>query len=81
MTDAIEKLSDYIRDEVGYNGELSPDIDLLEEQILDSFSVVEIATFIQSSFDVQLQGEDLVRENFASLENMAALIDKRLAAN
>ena len=81
MTNAIEKLTEYIRDEVGYNGMLSPHVDLLEEKILDSFSVVEIATYIQSNFDVQLQGEDLVRENFSSLENMAALISKRSAAD
>ena len=81
MTNAIEKLTDYIRNEVGYNGELDQHVDLLEEKILDSFSVVELATYIQSNFDVQLQGEDLVRENFSSLENMATLIDKRSTAN
>ena len=79
MTDTIEELRDYIRDEVGYDGEISPGADLLEEKILDSFSVVEMATFIQSNFAVQLDGQDLVRDNFSSLENMAALISKRSA--
>ena len=81
MTNPIEKLRDYIRDEVGYDGDISAHVDLLEEKILDSFSVVEMATFIQTNFDVELQGDDLIRENFSSLENMATLISKRSAAH
>ena len=79
MTNALEKLKDYIRSEVGYDGDISAHVDLLEEKILDSFSVVEMATFIQTNFDVELQGDDLVRDNFSSLANMATLISKRSA--
>lgn len=81
MTSTLEALRNFIRDEVGYEGEIDPDIDLLEEKILDSFSVVQVAAFIQSSFEVELQAEDLVRENFATLANMVALIERRKAVN
>ena len=77
MAAELERLSDYIRDEVGYDGELNPDADLLDARILDSFSVVEIAAYIQSSFDVELEAEDLTRDNFTSLTNMVALINRR----
>ncbi len=77
MAAELETLSDYIRDEVGYDGELNPDADLLDARILDSFSVVEIAAYIQSSFDVELEAEDLTRDNFTSLTNMVALINRR----
>ena len=77
MAAELETLSDYIRDEVGYDGELNPDVDLLDARILDSFSVVEIAAYIQSSFDVELEAEDLTRDNFTSLTNMVALINRR----
>lgn len=77
MSETIQKLVSYIRDEIGYDGELDHDADLLDEEILDSFSVVEMATFIQSNFDIELNGDDLVRENFSSLSRMAALVDKR----
>lgn len=77
MANELETLSGYIRDEVGYEGELKPDVDLLDARILDSFSVVEMASYIQSSFDVELEAEDLTRENFSSLSNMVALINKR----
>lgn len=77
MAKELETLSAYIRDEVGYQGELDMDADLLDARILDSFSVVELAAYIQSDFDVELEAEDLTRENFASLSSMIALIKKR----
>ena len=77
MIDSIKQLSDFIRDEIGYEGHFDPEMDLFDEKILDSFSVVEMAAFIQSVLQVSLKGEDLVRENFSSLNNIAALIEKR----
>lgn len=77
MTDALEKLVNYLREDVGFEGQIDPDIDLLEEKILDSFSVVEIASYIQSNFAVELDGDDLTKENFSSLSNMVTLIEKR----
>lgn len=77
MAGELEMLSEYIREEVGYDGNLNPDIDLLDARILDSFSIVEMASYIQSSFDVELEAEDLTRDNFASLTNMVTLINKR----
>jgi acyl carrier protein len=77
MATEIEILCEYIRNEVGYTGKLSPDIDLLEEKILDSFNIVELAMFIQDRFVVELEPEDMVRANLASLSNMVALIHRR----
>ena len=75
--DFLENLIGFIREETGYEGQIDPSEDLLEQRILDSFSVVEIASYIQSSFDVELEAEDLTRQNFSSLSNMVALIESR----
>lgn len=77
MTDAMEQLVHFVREEVGYTGDLDSNIDLLDENILDSFSIVEIATFIQTNFDLELEAEDLTRENFSSLARMNDLISIR----
>ncbi len=79
MGSTLEILCDYIREELAFEGELDPDLDLLDEKILDSFGVVEIASFVQGHFKIELQGEDLVRENFAKLSSMVELIDRRSA--
>lgn len=77
MTDQLQELSNFIRDELGYDGKLDPESDLLDEQILDSFSIVELAVFVQGSFGVELEADDLSRENFTSLSSIITLIEQR----
>ena len=77
METELKVLRNYIRSEMGYDGKLDPDSDLLKEQILDSFSIVQMAMFIQEHFEIELEAEDLVRANLAKLSSMIALIEKR----
>ena len=76
MTD-LEILSDYIRNETGYEGDLDPDLDLLEKQVLDSFSVVQWAMFIQERFGVEFEAEELVRDNLSSFSKVIALVNSK----
>lgn len=80
MTDKIQALRDYIRSEIGYAGEIDPDVDLLEARILDSFSIVQMAVFIQEQFEVELDADDLVRANLCKLSAMVAMINRKLVA-
>jgi len=76
MTD-LQVLTDYVRKESGYAGEIDPDLDLLDKQILDSFSIVQWAMFVQEHFRVEFEAEDLVRENLASLSRVMALVNSK----
>jgi len=80
LTDKLEVLRDYIRTEVGHEGDIDPHVDLLESRILDSFSIVQMAVFIQERFEVELDADDLVRANLSRLSAMVAMIDRKLAA-
>ena len=80
MPSAIDILSDYIRTEMSYSGPLDPTMDLLEEKVLDSFSIVQVAVFIQDRFEVELDANDLVRDNLSTLSRMVELINKRRTA-
>lgn len=75
-----DALTEFIRQEIGYAGELSPDKDLLEAQILDSFNIVQLAAFVQQRFEIELEAEDLVRTNLATLASIAALVRRKKAA-
>lgn len=77
MKSELDILTEYIRSETGFEGDIQPGTDLLETKILDSFSVVQIAVFMQESFEIELEPEDLVRVNLSSLDSMVALIQKR----
>jgi len=80
MTSDLDILAGYIRTELDYDGPLDPEADLLEAHILDSFNIVQMAMFIQETFGVELDGEDLVRANLARLSSMVALIARKRAA-
>jgi acyl carrier protein len=70
-------LQDYIRLETGYEGEVTSDADLLRTHILDSFSIVQLAMFVQERFGIELEAEDLVRDNLSTLSRVIALIQKK----
>lgn len=77
MRDEITILSDYIRQESGYAGALDPEVDLIDGNILDSFSIVQLVVFIQEQFGVELEPEDFARAHLATLAGIVALIDRR----
>jgi len=81
MVTDLDVLRDYIRTETGYEGDISPDLDLLEKQVLDSFSIVQWAMFIQERFGVEFEAEELVRDNLSTFSRVIALIDSKRATN
>jgi len=50
---------------------------LLEAGIVDSLGVLELVTFLESSFLIKITDEELTPENFASIANMASFIDQK----
>ena len=62
--------------------QMHPDVDfeaeqdLIEDEILDSLDIVTLITEINSTFDVSIPAEEVIPENFASLESLWALIER-----
>jgi len=51
---------------------------LIDDELIDSFDLVTIASEIMDQFDIELNVEDLIPENFNSAEAMINLIEKYL---
>ena len=79
MLTETDELKSFIRLETGYDGELGSDVDLLDAHILDSFNIVTLAMFIQEKFEIELEADDLVRENLSKLSSMLELIHRKRA--
>ncbi len=62
--------------------ELRPDVDfttetaLIDDGILDSFDIVSLVGELNDTFDVRINVENLLPENFNSADAMLALVKK-----
>ena len=62
--------------------ELRPDVDfeaehaLIDDEILDSFDIVSLVSELNDNFDIAINVDDLLPENFNSADAMLELIQK-----
>jgi acyl carrier protein len=79
--DLIKQLASHIAAEVLHqpNRVLAPDQPLLSSGIVDSFSLVDLAMYIEDTFGVHLDDSELNKETFDTLAQLASLIASRQA--
>lgn len=53
-----------------------PTVNLLANHLLDSFDMVNLVTDIEKEFSIELDPEDILPENFASLQKIQELVEK-----
>lgn len=52
---------------------------LLENGMLDSLGVLEVVRFIEEAFSIAISDDDLVADNFQTIDRMAAFISRKTA--
>jgi acyl carrier protein len=70
-------LLEYIKKElaVGSKRNIQMDDDLLSAGIIDSLGVLQLVSFIEDQFNIQMPDEDVVLENFQSVNSLANYLD------
>jgi acyl carrier protein len=70
-------LLEYIKKElaVGSKRNIQMDDDLLSAGIIDSLGVLQLVSFIEDQFNIQMPDEDVVLENFQSVNSLASYLD------
>lgn len=56
---------------------ISADESLISSGLIDSFSLMDLALFIEDTFGVRVEDTELNAETFDNLEQLAALISSR----
>jgi len=56
------------------NAEVSPDTHLVEESVIDSMGVMELIAFIENTYHIEVDMDDLTIENFATVINIRDFI-------
>jgi acyl carrier protein len=75
----IEKLSTYITTEIlkQPDRKLEPSESLISGGLIDSFSLVDLALFVEENFGVRIDDTELNAATFDSLDELSSLISGR----
>ena len=72
MRDKILSILSGLRPEYDF----SESTDFIEDGMLDSFDVVSLVTELEDNFDIIIDGENIIPENFSTIEAIESLIEK-----
>jgi acyl carrier protein len=71
-------LKTYINDEFVKGGDVDVEnVDLLEEEIVDSLGIFTLIGFIEEKFGVSIDPADINLDNFQTLDTITALVESR----
>jgi acyl carrier protein len=76
--DRKAELMDYVKGELlhGRKANLSADEDLLSAGIIDSLGILQLVSFIEKRFGIQVPDADVVYENFNSVQVLSDYLQK-----
>lgn len=58
---------------------LNEDTPLIEEHIIDSTGMLEIIAFIERTYGVRIDDDEMIPENFNSIRSMAEYLERKTA--
>ena len=59
------------------NRKISPDEPLISSGLIDSFSLMDLALFVEDTYGIRIEDTELDADTFDSLNQLAALIESR----
>ncbi|HQI39725.1 MAG: acyl carrier protein [Ignavibacteriales bacterium UTCHB2] len=62
----------------GEEDQLKLDTDFFDQGIIDSTGVVELVSFLEETFNISIDDEELIPENLSSLKNIDVFLQKKL---
>jgi acyl carrier protein len=77
MANIPQAIRDYVRSELMVNKQDAPlrdDENLIDAGIVDSLAIFVLIAFIEKEFGIKLQAEDVVLENFTTLNTINDLV-------
>jgi acyl carrier protein len=57
---------------------LEPDEDLLGSGIIDSLGIMKVVLFMEDTFGIKVNDEEIVPDNFQTLNNMVKFIEQKM---
>lgn len=82
-TEVAREIRRFIRDELMFgedDGSLTAHDSLLSRGIVDSTGVLELVTFLETTFKFHVEDDELVPANLDSIENIARFVERKCRA-
>ena len=78
-TEIEQEIRSYLTEEFlfGRSETLNEETPLLGN-VIDSQGVIELVSFVQQRFKIEVEDEDVTTENMATLKTLVALVEKKL---
>ncbi|WP_089154407.1 acyl carrier protein [Micromonospora sp. NBS 11-29] len=73
-TDIEQRIGEFLEARTKKSWE--PEVDLFASGAVSSLFAMELVVFVESTFDVAVEGSDLALDNFRTLRRMSALVTR-----
>ncbi len=81
LTDVKAQIRRYVAENLLFSGngfDIGDDTSFLDEGIVDSTGVVELVLFVEETFGIAVEDDEIVPDNFDTVNNLAAYIQRKL---
>ncbi len=77
------KIREFFKDNfmVDLDGGHDPEDSFLENGIIDSTGVLELVTFLEETFNIKVEDEEIIPENLDSINNILNYINRKSSSN
>jgi acyl carrier protein len=65
---------------VTVSGEIDPDENLLDSGILDSLGIAEVTEFVEKTFDIAIDEDEITSQNYRTITAFTAFCRAKIAA-
>ena len=76
--DTLKIVQEFIESNFQYKSdtnEISVDKPLLDSGLIDSAGILELVTFIESQFDVEVTDEDIIPDHFETINHIVSFVN------
>jgi acyl carrier protein len=77
-----EKIKELMVENLTWSGgwsEVDEDYPLLAKQVIDSLGMLKLVSLIEEEFDVEIEDDDIVPDNWKTIRDIAGLVETKRA--
>jgi acyl carrier protein len=78
--DYTQNIREFIIDNFlfGEQQEIKSETNLLEKGIIDSTGVVELVSFLEETYNIIIEDDELISDNFSTLNSISTFLDTKI---